>query len=137
MKSVTIISDDRVGLLADISYILGKSSVNIEGLVVDVVGGRAVISLEVKDPKKAKDVLESNGFATARPDAIVIKVANSSVGKVTELLEGEKVHIQDMTTLSSDARTTVYAVNVDKPRKAAKMLAPFLIGNDANPDSFY
>lgn len=136
MKSVTIVSDDRVGLLADISYVLGKSSLNIDGLVVDVIGGKAVISLEVKDPKKAKDVLERNGFKTAKPDAIVIKVENSSAGKITELLEGEKVHVSEMTTLSSDSKDTIYAVHVDKPRKATKMLAPFLLGNDPEPRGY-
>jgi hypothetical protein len=136
MKSVTIVSDDRVGLLADISYVLGKSSVNIEGLVVDVIGGKAVILLEVKDPKKAKDVLERNGFSTAKPDAIVIKVANESMGKVTEMLEGERVHTQEMTTLSSDSKDTIYALNVDKPRKATKMLNPFLLGNNPEPESY-
>ena len=61
MKSVTIVSDDRVGLLADISYVLGKSNVNIEGLSVDVVGGKAIISIEVKDQKKASDILAGTG----------------------------------------------------------------------------
>ncbi|MBD3210492.1 hypothetical protein GF318_03875 [Candidatus Micrarchaeota archaeon] len=136
MKSVTIVSEDRVGLLADISYVLGKSSLNIDGLVVDVIGGKAVISLEVKDPKKAKDILERNGFETAKPDAIVIKVANDSVGKVTEMLEGEKVNVTEMTTLSGDNRDTVFAVHADKPRKATKMLAPFLLGNDPEPRGY-
>ena len=136
MKSVTIVADDRVGLLADISYVLGKSNVNIDGLVVDVIGGRAVINLEVKDPKKAKDVLESNGFQTAKPDAIVIKVGNDSAGKITEMLEGEKVHVSEMTTLSSDTKDTIYAINVDKPRKATKMLTPFLLGGTPEPDGF-
>lgn len=136
MKSVTIVSDDRVGLLADISYILGKCNLNIDGLVVDVIGGKAVISLEVKDPKRAKDVLERNGFKTAKPDAIVIKVESNSVGKITEMLEGEKVSVSEMTTLSTDSNDTIYALNVDKPRKATKMLAHFLLGNDPRPDNY-
>ena len=136
MKSVTIVSDDRVGLLADVSYILGKSNLTIDGLVVDVIGGKAVISLEVKDPKRAKDVLERNGFNTAKPDAIVIKVGNNSVGKITEMLEGEKVSVSEMTTLSTDSHDTIYALNVDKPRKATKMLSHFLLGNDPRPDNY-
>ena len=82
MKTVTIVSDDRVGLLADISYVLGKSSVNIEGLFVDVVGGKAIISIEVKDYKKASEILGSNGFKTANSEAIIIKVANDHVDKI-------------------------------------------------------
>ncbi len=133
MKSVTIVSEDRVGLLADISYILGKSNMNIDGLSVDVLGGKAVIALEVKDPRKATDVLGRNGFRTTNPDAIVIKVANEHMGRITEMLEGEKIAVTEMSTLSSDQSDGIFALNVDKPRKATKMLEQFRLGNGPNP----
>ena len=39
-------------MLADISYILGKRNINIDGVSVDVVGGDAIISLTLKDAQK-------------------------------------------------------------------------------------
>lgn len=136
MKSITVVSDDRVGLLADISYILGKSNINIDGLFVDVVGGKAVIALEVKDPKKAADVLENNGFRLTNPEAIVIKVSNDAVDEITEMLEGEKVQVKELSTLSSDSQDAIFALSVDKPRKASKMLSSFMLGNSLTP-SYY
>jgi len=136
MKSVTIVSDDRVGLLADISYILGKSAINIDGLSVDVVGGKAVISLEVKDPRRASEVLHSNGFSTTSLDSIIIKVSNDAVDEITEMLAGEKVQVKELSSLSSDAADSIYALSVDKPRKAAKMLSAFILGNSEAP-SYY
>jgi hypothetical protein len=133
MKSITIVSDDRVGLLADISYILGKSSVNIDGLSVDVLGGKAVIALEVKDPRRAQDILTRNGFNTTHPEAIVIKVSNNSMEKITEMLETEKISVQALSMLSSDKSDGIFALNVDKPRKAHKMLTPFMLGNEPAP----
>ncbi len=135
MKSVTIVSEDRVGLLADISYILGKSNMNIDGLSVDVLGGKAVIGLEVKDPHKASDVLARNGFKITNPDAIVIKVANDSMGRITEMLEGEKINVTEMSMLSSDRSDGIFALHVDKPRKATKMLEQFRLGN-SNPNPY-
>ena len=136
MKAVTIVSEDRVGLLADISYVLGKSSVNIDGLSVDVLGGKAVIGLEVRDPKKAHDILERNGFKTTPPESIVIKVANHSMVKITEMLETEKVNVLNLLMLSQDKSDGVFALNVDKPRKAHKMLAPFMLGNVPDPSGY-
>jgi hypothetical protein len=136
MKSITIVSDDRLGLLADISYILGKSSINIDGLFVDVIGGKAVISMDVKDPKKASSVLVMNGFTTTRPESIIIKVSNHSMDRITEMLEGEKVMVKELSLLSSDKSDGIFAIHVDKPRKAYKMLTPFLLGKTPNP-SYY
>ena len=136
MKSVTIVSEDRVGLLADISYVLGKSNVNIDGLSVDVLGGRAVIALEVKDPKKAQDILARNGFSTTSPEAIVIKVSNDSMEKITEMLETEKISVRELSMLSSDRADGIFALNVDKPRKAHKMLGPFMLGRAPGADLY-
>lgn len=119
--------------MADISYILGKSNVNIEGLFVDVIGGKAVISLDVRDPGKATDILGRNGFKTANQDAIIIKVANDHTEKITEILEGEKVQVKEFSKISSDTKDGIFAVKVDKPRKAVKILNPFLLGNNPNP----
>ncbi|MBI5046687.1 hypothetical protein HZC07_03060 [Candidatus Micrarchaeota archaeon] len=129
MKSVTIVADDRVGLLADISYILGKSGVNIDGLYVDVVAGKAVISLEIKDPRKASEVLYRNGFQTTNPEAIVIKISNNRFDDVTDLLQEEQIEVKTFSTLSSDAEEGIFAIHVDKPRKAFKVLTPFILGN--------
>jgi hypothetical protein len=135
VKSIAVVAEDRVGLLADISYILGKSGLNLDGLMVDVVGGKAVISLETKDVAKAKKILETNGFATTDTGSIVIKVNDHirAVEQISEILEAEKVRIRNMTMLSSDSNGGIYSIKVDKPRKANRILDSFLLGNDACP----
>lgn len=133
MKSVTIVAEDRLGLLADISYILSKSNVNIDGLFADVLGGKAVISLEVKDPRKAAVVLVDNGFKTANEGSIVIKVASNAVQEITEMLESEKIRVLGLSMLSNDDHSGIFAIMVDKPRKACKMLTPFILGNCTAP----
>jgi hypothetical protein len=131
MKSVTVISDDRVGLMADISYVLGKSGVNIESLNVEIVGAKAVISLLVKDPKKAKAILESNGYNTAALDAIVIKVSDhlNNLSNVKDRLTRARVNIDDLSTISTSSSEGVFALRVDKPRKAAKLLGQNVLLN--------
>jgi hypothetical protein len=136
MKSITVIADDRVSLLADISYILGKESLNINSLNVEILGGKAVISLIVKDPKKAKAILEKNGFNTAELDAIVIKVKNhiGEMANVTDMLSKSKVSIQNLSLISSSPSEGVFALRVDKPRKAMKLLGTLAL---VNGDSGY
>lgn len=136
MKSITVVADDRVGLLADISYILGKSNLGIDGITVEAMGGKAIISLEIKDPTRAKSVLERNGFKTINAGSIVIKVSNylSAIGEISEMLAGERITVKELSMLSSDSRDGVFALAVDKPRKATRMLNDFLLGQDApNP----
>lgn len=135
MKTITVVADDRIGLLADISYILGKSGLSMDGLTVEVVGGKAVMSLETRDPRKAQHILESNGFRTVKANSIVIKVSDHvrAAGEINEMLAGEKIRVKDLSLLSSDSRSGIFALLVDKPRKAARMLNEFILGRDMNP----
>ncbi|MDO8554431.1 MAG: ACT domain-containing protein [Candidatus Micrarchaeota archaeon] len=129
MKSITVVSEDRVGLLADISYILGKANVNIEGLNVDVVGKQAVITLTIKDAIKASSLLEKNGFVTAEQNCIVVKLPNKpgAVSLLANRLASEKINIEDMHSLSADGEGGVFAINVDKPRKATKIIGDLMV----------
>ena len=133
MKSVTIVSEDKVGLLADISYILGKAKVNIESISVDVVAGKAIITLTVRDPVKSKDVLERNGYTVAESNVLVIKLADKpgELSKITNMLAGEDVSIHNVHMLSRDGKNTVLAIVVDKPKKASKMLDEYLINKQS------
>lgn len=133
MKSITIIADDKVGLLADISYILAKSRINIETINVDVVGGKAIISLGLSDAVKGKQVVETAGYKCEDPLAVVIKLPDKTgeLNRITSLLSKEGVSIQNVHTLSKDGTHTVLALMVDKPKRAALVLQPHLITNES------
>ena len=136
MKSVTVIAEDRVALLADISYVLGMSNVNIDSLNVEMIGGKAIITLSVKDPIKAKGILERNSYNTAELDAIMIKVTNhlSEMTNVKQKLSKAKVNVEKLAMITSSATEGIFALTVDKPRKAMKLLGDIAL---VNGDSVY
>lgn len=132
MKTIAIIADDRVGLLADISYLLGKAKINIELISVDVVGGKAVIILTLGDAEKAKDVLKKSGYRVTEANAILIKLEDKpgELSKVTSALAEKKVNIESVHMVSRGEGMSVLALVVDKPKKAQKILANYLMGKD-------
>lgn len=132
MKTITIVADDRVGLLADISYILGKAKVNIESIGVDVVATKAVITLSIKNADKAKQVLEQNGYKVTETNVLVIKLEDKpgELSRITTMLAQEGINISNVHMLSRDGKTTILALVVDKPRRARKMLADCLVNKE-------
>ncbi len=132
MKTLTIVADDKVGLLADISYILAKARINIESVNVDVVAGKAIISLGVADAIKGKQVVEAAGFKVEEANSIVIKLQDSpgELSNVTGILSKDGINVQSVHTLSKDGKTTIIALLVDKPRRATTLLERYLITNE-------
>ncbi len=132
MKTLTIVADDKVGLLADISYILAKSKINIDAVNVDVVAGKAIISLGVHDAVKGKQVVEAAGYKVEEANSVVIKLPDNpgELSNVTNMLSKEGINLQSVHTLSKDGKTTVIALLVDKPRRATTLLDKYLITNE-------
>lgn len=133
MKQITIVADDKVGLLADLSYILAKTKINIESISVDVVAGKAIISLSLSDSKKGKEVLEGSGYKVEEANAIVIKLTDKpgELNKVTTMLSKEGVNITNVRMLSKDGRATVLSLLVDKPKRASMLLKGYMMAEEA------
>ena len=127
MKPVTVVAQDRVGLMSEISYILGKSKININSLNVDVIGDKAIISMKVKDPKVTTTILEKNGFNIINSESIVVRVPPDEIDRIARQLNNENVVVEDMYVVSKDMQTGIFALNVDKPRKAVRLLNEFII----------
>lgn len=128
MKQLTVLVDDKVGLLANISYLLGRSKINIESISVASVAGKAIINISVKDTKRAMEVLEANGYKCLETDNLVVRLTNQpgELAKMTRLLADEKINLEQVTTLSQDEKTSIYSLRVDKPAKAERVLGAYL-----------
>jgi len=129
MKPITIVVDDRIGLLADISYILGKAKINIEGVSVSVVGGKAIIVLTVIDAEKTESVLTKNGYKVMESDVLVAKLADKpgELGTITKKLAENSININNVHIISRDGKNTLLALIVDKPKKARELLKDILV----------
>lgn len=129
MKTITVISEDRIGLLSDITYILGKARINIEGVNVDVCSGKAIIAITVKNAEKAERVLMDNGYTISGSDSLIVKYpkCENCVGKITEILAKQRILVENASMISDDVANCFISMNVNRPRKAVKMLGEFLV----------
>ncbi len=128
MKQITIMVEDKVGVLADISYILGKAKINIDSVSVTKVGDNAIIYLAVKDEKRAKDVLGNNNYRVMSSDNLIIKMKDQpgELSRLSKLLADNGINIENIHMLTRDRENAVFSIKVDKTPKAEKLLVPYL-----------
>ena len=128
MEQITIIVDDKVGLLADISYLLGKARINIESLSVASLSGKAVLIFYVKDGKKATSVLKANGYRVLESEVLVVRLKDEpgELSGMTAMLAQAKVNILNLFIVAKENGVSILALRVDKPKKAKKLLGPYL-----------
>lgn len=129
MKQLTITMDDKVGALADISYILGKAKINIESVSAEVYGGKVVINLTVKDDVKATRLLAANGYKVLETDVLVIKVKDEpgELSKISNRLKEANIGVQSLYILARGEGYSLDVFKVDKPKAAKKLLADCIL----------
>lgn len=129
MKPITLVEKDRVGLLADISYILAKGKINIETINVGVVGDRVVLVFTVNDNKKAKEVLSANGYRNISEDYFTVKLEDrpGELNRITTMLSEAGISILNVHLLARDTNQTIVAFKVDKDKKAREILKDYLV----------
>jgi hypothetical protein len=128
MKQITVVAEDRVGLLADISYILGKAKINIESLSAEKLGNKCVMVILVKNDARASELLKKNGYEVLESETFLVRLKDEpgAIAELTAALQKAKLNLLSMHYVSRDGITVLIALTVDKPHKAKKELAPFL-----------
>ena len=128
IKQITIVAEDKVGLLADISYILGKAKINIESLSVEVQGNKCLIDLSVKNEAKATALLTSNGYQVLKADILVVKIKDepAQMAQFTSRLAKEKINMVAMSMITKENGYDTYALQVDHAAKAKRVLSAYM-----------
>ena len=129
MKNITIVTEDKVGLLADISYILGSAHINIETLSAEIHGGTGIVNISVKDDKRATELLRSIGYEVLESELLVVKIRDEpqQMAAFTAKLLADKIGILSMHQLAKDGEFDTFAVKVDHTAKAKRMLGDYLV----------
>lgn len=124
MKQISVLVDNQIGKLADISFILGKSKINIDSISMGQAMGKSIIYLTVKNHQKALELLKANGYECYSFDVFLVKLKNSpgELAKLTKLLEEAKINVENVTVVTQDSANSLYSIKTDRPQKAEKIL---------------
>jgi hypothetical protein len=134
MKSLTLVADDRVGLLMDIATILAQAKINIETVNADAHAGKAIVIMTLSDAEKGKKVLETAGYKIESTGALVIELDDKpgELGRITALLSKEGISIRSVHTIAKDGKKTVLSLRASDQKKAAALLKECLISSSAD-----
>jgi hypothetical protein len=128
MKELTIFAKDRVGLLADITEMMGKNGINIEFLSGEAIAGIAVLHMTFSNELAAASLLERAGFTVISSELLVLKIPNKpgEIGRISRMLSAEGISIQNIYFMGEKARHGFFAVKVDRHDDAMGILKKYV-----------
>ncbi|MFH2106303.1 MAG: ACT domain-containing protein [Candidatus Micrarchaeota archaeon] len=113
MREVLVLSDNKVGTLANVSEALGSVGVNIEAISAYEKDDKAVFRIVTKDSTSALKVLSKiPGVSTTESDILILKMMNrpGELGKITRKLSNRGVDLESLYILSKRDDFTEVAI---------------------------
>lgn len=131
IKKLVIISKDKLGLLADISYILAKEKINLESIDANAVENKAIITLGVLSAqyKKAKEALKRNKYKILSEKSFMIQVKDKPgmFAELTKRLTDARINILNCHAIGKQDGYIYVSINVNKPKHAKVVLEDVII----------
>ena len=95
-KQISIIQENRVGSLFNISAALLRKKVNILALCIHDVNEYGILRLVVDNPGKARQVFTKEKYTFSATNVIALELAHEpgALAKVTKKLAREKINIE-------------------------------------------
>ncbi len=118
MEEITVIGQNRVGLLADVAERLGACGVNIEAISAFGKDERAVIKLITSDVQTAiRELTAIPGLGIKRAPVVVVELLNrpGELAKITRKLAMRGIDIESVYVIGSDRELLKLAI---KPAEA-------------------
>ncbi len=123
-RQLTLILDNRPGVLAKVCGDLAKAKINIKGIYVENLVDHSAVRVVVDDPDKATHLLGANGVLVFENEVVAVSADNKpgALVAIAKKLGKARVNIDYMYGSTPDrGRATVF-LRVDDVQRAKKAL---------------
>jgi hypothetical protein len=121
MKDLTVVLEDKPGMLADLGEATGGANINIEGMCATTAGGRGEVHILVEDPEATREALVGAGIELRTDrDVLVTEVEDrpGTMAEVARKLGAAGVNIEFAYTTFGGVRLVLGVDDLDKARAA-------------------
>jgi hypothetical protein len=129
VKEIIIVSEDRPGLVADISTVLAEAEINIEFLSAEIVGGTAITILSAEHYDVALRALSAAGFHALTEDAIVVRLDDKpgELARITRRFKEAGISLRSIRIIRRDAGQSIVALSAPRTQEAMELVKDVLI----------
>jgi len=129
MKQIIIVTEDRAGLLADVTELLAKANINIESFDSEKIGETAIINLEVDDHDEALKALAHTEFKAIAQDTILIKLDDKpgELARMAHRFEQAGINLRSARLIRRQKGIGIVAISCRETEKAKELVKDLLL----------
>ena len=129
MKQITIITENRPGVLAEIAEALAAADVNVETIDVEGVGDSAVAILSVDRYDEALRALNRTRFHAITEDALIVKLDDKpgALAQIAMRFKVAGINIRSVRFLRRVQDHAFVAISTERTAEAMELVKDVLI----------
>lgn len=129
MKRITLLTDDRPGVIAHISHLLGDANINIDSIEADAAKLQGVIFLIVEQYDKALTILTKAGYRAISDNTLVVSVEDEpgALARVAVPLEDANINIHSLHILNRRQDQVLISLVTDDNKTSEKLLKDIIV----------
>ena len=129
MKLISIVTESRDGVTAEIAALLGENDINIESLDAEEANGTDVVTLSVDHYNRALQVLRDAGWNAVSEDAMLMRVRDEpgALARVAKRFLDSGVTVHSIRIVHHAGDWGVIAVSADPIEDARALVKDNLL----------
>lgn len=130
MKQLSIITENKLGVVTNISEALATESVNIESLDAELAGNQVIVVLNVDQYDKAMQIIHKlKNMKIVTEDAILVKLTNQpgALAKVARRFTDAGIGLRSIRFISRDNHFALVAISTNRTEEALQLVADILV----------
>ena len=129
MKQITIVTESRRGLTADIAGVLAEEGINIETLDAEEVEGADVVTLTVDRYNRALAALRDGGYPAVTEDAMLVRIEDEpgALAKVAVRFKEADIPVRSIRIIRRRNGFGIVAISTERTAAAKELVRDLLI----------
>ncbi len=129
MKQIVILSEQRPGIVADVTIALGERGVNIAAIDAETHQGVGVVRMSVADYDLALRVLRDAGFHAFSEEVLLIRVEDKpgALARIGRRFKDAGIDLTSLRIVNRDGQTGVAALSCADAAKARDLVRDELL----------
>lgn len=130
MKEITVVIDNRAGMLADLSEVLAARGVNIESIDGEAAESRGIVRLTVDQYDVALSALRDSGFQAISEDALLIRLKDESgaLARAAARFKDANINIRSLRILRREGGFALVTLVTENNEAARDLVGDVLVG---------
>jgi len=129
MHHLTIVAEDRTGLLVALSSLLADNGINISDIQAKVYGTDAVIHIAIDRLEDSLRVLTEEGYHVVNDNSVLVRVADQpgALANLARPLTAVQIDIRAIRVVQRHADFSVISIDCDNNDAAREVLRDILV----------